>query len=46
MYFVLMIVIAFIAAALVLFLEHRGEANVLERKDGPRSKNSDKTPIK
>lgn len=46
MYFALMIVIAFVAAALVLFLEHRGETNLLERKDGSRSKTSDKTPVK
>jgi hypothetical protein len=46
MYFVLMIVIAFVAAALVLLLEHRDEAHLLERKDSSRAKSSDKTPTK
>jgi hypothetical protein len=46
MYFALMIVIAFVAAALVLLLEHRGETYLLERKDSPRAKSSDKTPTK
>jgi hypothetical protein len=46
MYFALMIVIAFVAAALVLLLEHRDETYLLERKDGSRTKTSDKTPTK
>lgn len=47
MYFALMILIAFAAAALVLFLEHRGGGiNLLEREDHPRPKISDKTPMK
>jgi hypothetical protein len=46
MYFALMIVIALAAAALVLLLEHRGEATLLEREDGARAKISEKTPRK
>ena len=46
MYFALMIVIAFVVAALVLLLEHRGDTHLLERKDGSRAKPPDKTPTK
>jgi hypothetical protein len=46
MYYALMIVIAFVAAAAVLLLEHRGETYMLERKDGSCAKTSDKTPRK
>lgn len=46
MYFALMIVIALVAAALVLLLEHRGQTTLLEREDGPRAKISENTPAK
>jgi hypothetical protein len=46
MYFALMIVIALAAAALVLLLEHRGQATLLEREDGARAKISENTPRK
>jgi hypothetical protein len=46
MYFALMIVIALAAAALVLVLEHRGQATLLEREDRSRAKISDNTPTK
>lgn len=46
MYFALLIVIALIVAALVLFLEHRAEMRLLEREDGSRTTVSKKTSLK
>jgi hypothetical protein len=46
MYFALMIIIALIAAALILLLEHRSEAYLLKHEDGSCTKIPKKTQAK